>query len=519
MSGAKAKLVFLSGSKSGTTLELKDSTVTIGRKPDRTVAFAPEDALVSTEHASISSRNGQYVLRDDGSRNGTFVNSQLVKEHVLQHGDVIQLGPGGPSIRFVQETKPGSIATVDVSAVAERQGAAIAAAGGEQGLRTRDLVVLSHAKLSTRMRRNLVSVLVLVVIATGVLLWTQQRNRARVEEDLANLAASVASSQSSVEQDVNALQARYAVLRDAVASEGKTLGGHGARVGMEALSDYTRGVALIVYSYGYVRPHTTDPLRYVVDAHGEKEMMRLPDGRSVPRVSFEGSGAPVEHSGTATGFLVDSNGYLLTNRWVTEPWVSGGELEQMRSHGLAIEGHMMDMRAYLPPGDQSFALYIDRKSDSADVAVLRLVGKPKGTPIIVLAPDTALVRPGDQLLTIEYPPTATDLLFRVDSTERNDLLTRYGANTPKLVEELARRRMIQPVIGDGSVTTTTSTEVTHTAGAKVGGTGGPLIDAHRRAVAIQRAAAGAAGAEQMHGVRVAYARDILPSRVQRSPIQ
>jgi pSer/pThr/pTyr-binding forkhead associated (FHA) protein len=33
------------------------------------------------------------VLEDEGSLNGTFVNGQLVQQHLLEPGDQIQVGP------------------------------------------------------------------------------------------------------------------------------------------------------------------------------------------------------------------------------------------------------------------------------------------------------------------------------------------------------------------------------------------------------------------------------------------
>jgi S1-C subfamily serine protease len=207
--------------------------------------------------------------------------------------------------------------------------------------------------------------------------------------------------------------------------------------------------------------------------------------------------------------LVDSGGYALTNAWVTAPWTNAPELAAMRSKGLTLEGHMIELRAFMPLGDRSFPLFVHRKSDNADVAVVRLVGKVTGAPVLRLAPDTALVRPGDQLLAIGYPAHAEDLLFRVDSTERNDILKRVGADTRQLVEELGRRGLIQPVVTEGTVKTTTPGDITHSAGTAVGGSGWPLIDAHQRVVAVQR------GGDTPAGVRVSYVWEILPSRLQR----
>ena len=47
---------------------------------------------VSREHAEIVAEGEGHVLRDKGSRYGTFVNGEQVVERVLAHGDKIRLG-------------------------------------------------------------------------------------------------------------------------------------------------------------------------------------------------------------------------------------------------------------------------------------------------------------------------------------------------------------------------------------------------------------------------------------------
>jgi menaquinol-cytochrome c reductase iron-sulfur subunit len=108
-----ARLVFLNGIRAGAALNLGDIPVTIGRNPVRTVVYSDDETMVSADHATIEYRDGHYVLKDDGSRNGTIVNSWEITEHILEHGDIIQFGKGGPAARFVVESKPGVVPTMD----------------------------------------------------------------------------------------------------------------------------------------------------------------------------------------------------------------------------------------------------------------------------------------------------------------------------------------------------------------------------------------------------------------------
>jgi len=62
----------------------------IGRRTAADLQIVSTD--VSREHAEIVQEEGRYVLRDRGSRFGTYVNGVQITERVLEHGDRIRLG-------------------------------------------------------------------------------------------------------------------------------------------------------------------------------------------------------------------------------------------------------------------------------------------------------------------------------------------------------------------------------------------------------------------------------------------
>lgn len=74
--------------------------VTIGRRAENDVCLTGTD--VSRDHAEIVGIDGQYILRDRGSRYGTFVNEQQVSEHTLASGDRLRFGrAAGTDIVFL----------------------------------------------------------------------------------------------------------------------------------------------------------------------------------------------------------------------------------------------------------------------------------------------------------------------------------------------------------------------------------------------------------------------------------
>ncbi len=71
-------------------IPLNKDRVTIGRKPQNDVPI--ENLAVSGEHACIVTILDDSFLEDLGSTNGTLVNGNPIKKHILQNNDVIEIG-------------------------------------------------------------------------------------------------------------------------------------------------------------------------------------------------------------------------------------------------------------------------------------------------------------------------------------------------------------------------------------------------------------------------------------------
>ena len=65
-------------------------SLTIGRKESNDIPI--ENLAVSGHHAKVDAVGEEYLLTDLKSKNGSFVNKELVTTHWLQHGDKIIIG-------------------------------------------------------------------------------------------------------------------------------------------------------------------------------------------------------------------------------------------------------------------------------------------------------------------------------------------------------------------------------------------------------------------------------------------
>lgn len=68
----------------------KGDSLSIGRRDTNDVVI--EDPSVSGHHAKIDSMGERFVLIDLQSKNGSFVNEQMINSHWLQDEDVISIG-------------------------------------------------------------------------------------------------------------------------------------------------------------------------------------------------------------------------------------------------------------------------------------------------------------------------------------------------------------------------------------------------------------------------------------------
>ena len=85
-----ALVVRSGGGRAGESFRPSGERTRIGRSPDCDIFL--DDVTVSRNHAILVERDGQYVVEDQGSLNGTFVNRRRIDNAPLENGDELQIG-------------------------------------------------------------------------------------------------------------------------------------------------------------------------------------------------------------------------------------------------------------------------------------------------------------------------------------------------------------------------------------------------------------------------------------------
>ncbi|WP_133911027.1 FHA domain-containing protein FhaB/FipA [Streptomyces sp. NBC_00582] len=89
---APTKLVVSEGTLTGTTVALQGQTITLGRAHDSTIVL--DDDYASSRHARIyPDRDGQWIVEDLGSTNGTYLDrTRLTTPTPIPLGSPIRIG-------------------------------------------------------------------------------------------------------------------------------------------------------------------------------------------------------------------------------------------------------------------------------------------------------------------------------------------------------------------------------------------------------------------------------------------
>ena len=85
-----ALVVRSGGGRAGETFHPAGERTSIGRSPDCDIFL--DDVTVSRQHSLLIEKDGGFVIQDEGSLNGTFLNRRRIESAPVADGDEIQIG-------------------------------------------------------------------------------------------------------------------------------------------------------------------------------------------------------------------------------------------------------------------------------------------------------------------------------------------------------------------------------------------------------------------------------------------
>jgi S1-C subfamily serine protease len=319
--------------------------------------------------------------------------------------------------------------------------------------------------------------------------------KVQLQKQSRDLRSQIASSKA---ENISGLQRQLSEVQERlqrVETEGK--------VAQTIIQSYEPSVCLIHVVVGFHDRATGLILHYVgLTSIGEPET----DEHNNPLLSLTGAGPEVHIDVFGTGFLVSDNGQILTNHHVAEPWWNNDDLKAMTDQG--VEPILVEMTAYFPGMNHGIPMTTEKISSDADVALLRgSVSEPKIKKIGFADAHHSVVSGGPVVL-LGYPTGLDAILARTgEETLRSIAITTKG-DPKEVMEELARRHLIRPVVTQGHIGDVLPDKIIYDAQTTSGGSGGPLFSSEGKVIGINFAMVRDFGGSNF-AIPIAYGESLL----------
>jgi S1-C subfamily serine protease len=503
----RAQLLHLTGRLRGETVTHESHELLFGSAPEADIRYT-EGLTIKPRHASLEFVPDRCSFHFKALEGEIFVNDKEVSEVILEDGDLIQIGRGGPRMRFrvhVGRGRPCKPVT-QMLRDARDVGHASGFLASSTSLR-RDL-----ARRSTWRFRTLLVLLIVAILfgvaSIGGWIGTQRKvvaheNRrqeeAKVLEEKAKALEEKIARAELLEQEIEKLRGELEKFRQTQAghaslAEGVKLRGELARHRVvvdelveekaafrRVLDEYSRGVCLL---------------------HGVFTLLAKRGGKLV-EVTGPG-GEPLRAEYVGSGFLVSKDGHVVTNRHVAEPWWRMAAVEPLLMRGFVPRFVLLEAVFPGRPPQRVDPARIQLSAE-ADVAVLRLA--VTGVPVLPLSETDVATMRGGRVVVLGYPTGVNAMLARAEPDLASEVLAN-ARDTTTLIAELAKRNAVSPVITQGALNEVTPTKLVYDAETTSGGSGGPVFGPDGKVIGINFAITRDFDGSNF-GIPIAFARKLL----------
>jgi S1-C subfamily serine protease len=316
-------------------------------------------------------------------------------------------------------------------------------------------------------------------------------HRCVIQKQSQDLRSQIASSST---QNISALQSQLSVVEERLQRLEA-----GGKIAQTIIQTYEPSVCLIHVVVGFRERSTGLKLRYQgVTSTGEPA--------TDEHVGVTGGGPEVHLDVLGTGFLVSDKGQILTNHHVAEPWWDNDDLKEMTDQG--VDPVAIEMTAYFPGISHGISMTTEKLSPDADVALLKgNVSGPKIKEVAFAEGDRSAVSGGPVVL-LGYPTGVDAILARSGEETIRSIATATKGEPKAVVEELARRHLIRPVVTQGHIGDVLPDKIIYDAQTSIGGSGGPLFNSEGKVIGINFAMVRDFGGANF-AIPIAYGKSLL----------
>ena len=277
-------------------------------------------------------------------------------------------------------------------------------------------------------------------------------------------------------------------------------------VAQDVIRSYSASVCLLHVVVGFRDKGSGLTLRYATMTPSGSG---LADPNGEARVQLGGIGPEVRMDAFGTGFLASSDGRIVTNHHVVEPWWKNDDIAELLKQAPDLEATVVDMMAYFPGVSHGIPIKLQKTSSDADLAVV--AGNISGLNLKLLAIDDSpkAAVSGEPVVLIGYPTGVDAILARTSEDAVRSIAATTNGDSKSLMTELAHRNLIRPVNTQGHIGDVLADKIIYDAQTTSGGSGGPLFNAEGKVIAVNVAMLRDFGGSNF-AIPVRFARPLLP---------
>jgi DNA-binding response OmpR family regulator/S1-C subfamily serine protease len=264
-----------------------------------------------------------------------------------------------------------------------------------------------------------------------------------------------------------------------------------------------QSVCLLHVSVAFRDKNNGQRLRYAgLNQQGEP----LQDSDNNPILTLEGHGPEVKLDVFGTGFIAGPNGRLVTNRHVAEPWWKDDELKALTDQGFQPE--ISTIRAYFPGDPRAFHAEIQQISKETDLATMRVDMQDLKRSVLIVDWGQGAAVTGQPIILMGYATGLAAILARTDEDTAQQILAHSGADVSEVLDELARRNLIRPLITQGHIGDILPDKIVFDAQTTSGGSGGPLFNRQGKVIGVTYAVLKGFGGSNF-GIPIKFTKPLL----------
>ena len=324
--------------------------ITFGRDARSTIPFdSPQDNLVSRKHAVIRIKSEDplaFAIEDLNTSNGTFVNGErIIGEAEIAPDDKVVLGAGGPEFVFDVQPRPASLAsrTRGLSTIETMATRVVAAAGATSPATAQATTQKLPPKMGTgentammmpsdeRKRTSqawmggMAAVIAFVLVGVGALYWHNASTAERLQQEADDARQKMALAQEQIRQNAS----------NTVSTQIKSVTQQLEMSPGDITSKYGNSMVFIAVSWRLYDKSTGRPVFHKKWTHEDKKaktvttlpayVQLLDYGTKIypwfTTDDEENKNYKIGGSHTGSGFVINENGFIVTNKHVAESWM------------------------------------------------------------------------------------------------------------------------------------------------------------------------------------------------------